>query len=149
MNPTIAQAKAVLGIRTNAEFARFLDLPRQSMTGRGDEDAMPDAWCWRAAKKRPGLFVPPTHEDEAAVAANPEGAAAITKRALLDRLALKTDTGLAVLLGVPRETVEQWADDTPVPPLPAVLALLEKEEPARAAQAEDPDADRIVTLEIA
>ncbi len=58
MNPTIAHAKQVLGISTNAEFARFLGLPRQSMTGREDGDELPDAWCWRAAKKRPDLFKP-------------------------------------------------------------------------------------------
>lgn len=58
MNPTIADAKTALGIETNAEFARFLGLPKQSLTGRADEDQMPDAWCWRAAKKRPDLFGP-------------------------------------------------------------------------------------------
>ncbi|WP_313217502.1 hypothetical protein [Stenotrophomonas sp.] len=58
MNPTLAQAKTALGIETNAEFARFLGLPRQSMTGRRDEDQLPDAWCWRAAQKRPDLFKP-------------------------------------------------------------------------------------------
>lgn len=58
MNPTIAHAKQVLGIETNAEFARFLGLPRQSMTGRKESDQLPDAWCWRAAQKRPDLFKP-------------------------------------------------------------------------------------------
>ncbi len=58
MNPTIAHAKKVLGISTHAEFARFLGLPRQSMTGRSEDDQLPDAWCWRAAQKRPDLFKP-------------------------------------------------------------------------------------------
>lgn len=65
MNPTIADAKAALGIETNTEFARFLGLPKQSLTGRADDDQMPDAWCWRAAKKRPDLFTP-APEGEAA-----------------------------------------------------------------------------------
>lgn len=58
MNPTLAQAKAALGVETNADFARFLGLPRQSMTGRKDEEQIPDGWCWKAAQKRPDLFAP-------------------------------------------------------------------------------------------
>ena len=58
MNPTLAQAKTALGIETNADFARFLGLPRQSMTGREEDKPIPDAWCWRAAQKRPELFAP-------------------------------------------------------------------------------------------
>ncbi|HDS1100494.1 TPA: hypothetical protein ACOEPF_000400 [Stenotrophomonas maltophilia] len=58
MNPTLASAKAALGIETNAEFARFLGLPRQSMTGRDEAKPIPDAWCWKAAQKRPDLFAP-------------------------------------------------------------------------------------------
>ena len=58
MNPTLTEAKAALGIETNAEFARFLGLPRQSMTGREDDKPIPDAWCWKAAQKRPDLFAP-------------------------------------------------------------------------------------------
>lgn len=65
MNPTIADAKTALGIETNAEFARFLGLPKQSLTGRADGDQMPDAWCWRAAKKRPDLFAPPAPKAKA------------------------------------------------------------------------------------
>lgn len=59
MNPTIAEAKRLLNLTKDAQLARFLELPRQSMTKRNDEDPMPDAWCWRAAKKRPDLFAPP------------------------------------------------------------------------------------------
>lgn len=59
MNPTIAEAKRLLSLTKDAQLARFLELPRQSMTKRRDEDPMPDAWCWRAAKKRPDLFAPP------------------------------------------------------------------------------------------
>ncbi|HDX0958599.1 hypothetical protein [Stenotrophomonas maltophilia] len=58
MNPTLAKAKTALGIETNAEFARFLGLPRQSLTGRDENKPIPDAWCWRAAQKRPDLFAP-------------------------------------------------------------------------------------------
>ena len=58
MNPTIAEAKNALGITKDAELARFLGLPRQSLTGRNEDEPMPDAWCWRAAKERPDLFSP-------------------------------------------------------------------------------------------
>ena len=58
MNPTIAEAKRLLSLTNNAQLARFLGLPRQSMTKRKDDDPMPDSWCWRAAKKRPDLFSP-------------------------------------------------------------------------------------------
>ena len=58
MNPTLTEAKSALGIETNAEFARFLGLPRQSMTGRDEAKPIPDAWCWKAAQKRPDLFAP-------------------------------------------------------------------------------------------
>ena len=58
MNPTIGDAKRLLGLSNDAQLARFLGLPRQSMTGRNNGDPMPDAWCWRAAKARPDLFGP-------------------------------------------------------------------------------------------
>ena len=58
MNPTIASVMASLNLKTKAEFARYLGLPKQSMTGRNGEDAVPDAWCWRLANKRPDLFGP-------------------------------------------------------------------------------------------
>lgn len=65
MNPTIADAKRLLDFKNSAQLARFLGLPRQSMTGRGDDDQMPDAWCWRAAKARPDLFAPPATPEAA------------------------------------------------------------------------------------
>ncbi|MBE5272136.1 hypothetical protein [Stenotrophomonas sp. B2] len=63
MNPTLTEAKSALGIETNAEFARFLGLPRQSMTGRDEGKPIPDAWCWKAAQKRPDLFAPVPKKD--------------------------------------------------------------------------------------
>ncbi|MHC6216788.1 YdaS family helix-turn-helix protein [Stenotrophomonas acidaminiphila] len=74
----------------------------------------------------------------------------ITKRALMQRLALTNDTGLAVLLQLPRETVEEWADDAIVPASPRLHALL-ADAPAAAVlqEPEDPDAARIVPVETA
>ncbi|WP_102945284.1 hypothetical protein [Stenotrophomonas sp. VV52] len=65
MNPTLTEAKSALGIETNAEFARFLGLPRQSMTGRDEGKPIPDAWCWKAAQKRPDLFAPVAKKEPA------------------------------------------------------------------------------------
>lgn len=74
----------------------------------------------------------------------------ITKRALMERLALTSDTSLAVLLQLPRETVEEWADDAIVPTSPRLHALLADAPPAAASQAPvDPDAARIVPVETA
>ncbi|WP_313214497.1 hypothetical protein [Stenotrophomonas acidaminiphila] len=74
----------------------------------------------------------------------------ITKRALMERLALTSDTSLAVLLQLPRETVEGWADDAIVPASPQLQALL-ADAPAAAVlqEPEDPDAARIVPVETA
>ncbi|WP_313256384.1 hypothetical protein [Stenotrophomonas acidaminiphila] len=74
----------------------------------------------------------------------------ITKRALMERLALTSDTSLAVLLQLPRETVEEWADDALVPASPRLHALL-ADAPAAAApqEPEDPDGGRIVPVEVA
>ncbi|WP_293755896.1 hypothetical protein [Stenotrophomonas sp.] len=74
----------------------------------------------------------------------------ITKRALMERLALTSDTSLAVLLQLPRETVEGWADDAIVPASPQLQALLADAPAAPAPQEpEDPDASRIVPVETA
>ena len=74
----------------------------------------------------------------------------ITKRALMERLALTSDTSLAVLLQLPRETVEGWADDAIVTVSPQLQALLADAPAAPALQEpEDPDAARIVPVETA
>jgi len=74
----------------------------------------------------------------------------ITKRALMERLALTSDTSLAVLLQLPRETVEGWAEDAIVPGSPQLQALLADAPAAPAPQEpEDPDASRIVPVETA
>ncbi|WP_207911808.1 hypothetical protein [Stenotrophomonas sp. ATCM1_4] len=76
--------------------------------------------------------------------------AAITKRALLARLALVNDTSLAALLQLPRAVVEGWADDSAVPDSPELRALLSQPAPVAAEQgSDDPDASRIVPVESA
>lgn len=67
MNPTMTEAMQRLGLSSKAELARFLEIPKQSMTGRDPDAELPDAWCWRLAKKRPDVFGPaPTADDSIA-----------------------------------------------------------------------------------
>lgn len=95
---------------------------------------------------RPDVFGLPPGTDRAAV---PEGPA-ITKRALMDRLAFASDTSLAVFLDLPREAVEGWADDHVVPMTAAVqLLLTPPADPQKRAAPADPDDDRIVPVEVA
>lgn len=75
----------------------------------------------------------------------------MSKRALRAKLGLSTDKQLAKVLQLPVEQVSAWADDDMVPALPQVLRLLghtEQQEPAKPAN-DDPDADRIATIEVA
>lgn len=74
----------------------------------------------------------------------------ITKRELINRLALGSDTGLAVLLQLPREVVEGWSDETAVPDSLRLRALLsESVVPLADVAPADPEADRIVPVETA
>lgn len=75
---------------------------------------------------------------------------AITKRELLTRLALVNDTSLAVLLQLPRETVEGWRDDALVPDSVELRALLSQQDSTPdVREAVDPDESRIVPVEVA
>ncbi|WLA02778.1 hypothetical protein [Xanthomonas translucens] len=64
-----------LGLSTRAEFARFLGLPRQSMTGRDEDAPLPDAWCWKGFQKRPDIFGPPPSAAEETAAPDKQEAA--------------------------------------------------------------------------
>ncbi|WP_440980515.1 transcriptional regulator [Stenotrophomonas muris] len=75
----------------------------------------------------------------------------MSKRALRAKLGLSSDLHLAKVLHLPVEQVSGWADEDMVPPLPQVMKLLghpEQQELAKPAN-EDPDADRIVSVEVA
>jgi DNA-binding transcriptional regulator YdaS (Cro superfamily) len=74
----------------------------------------------------------------------------MSKRALRARLGLSSDAHLAKLLKLPAAEVETWPEEQSVPALPQVLQLLGVQEvPAAQAAAQDPDADRIITVEAA
>lgn len=74
----------------------------------------------------------------------------MSKRALRGKLGLKTDAHLAKVLRLPTAEVEAWPEEQGVPALPQVLQLLGVEEqPAIAAAPNDPDADRVIQVQVA
>ena len=74
----------------------------------------------------------------------------MSKRALRQKFGFKTDAHLAKVLGLPLEQVEGWGETDTNPALPQVMKLLgHEEQPAQQRRPQDPDADRIVTLEVA
>jgi len=74
----------------------------------------------------------------------------MNKRALRQKFGFKTDAHLAKVLGLPLEQVEGWGETDIIPALPQVMKLLgHEEQPAQQRRPQDPDADRIVTLEVA
>lgn len=74
----------------------------------------------------------------------------VTKRALRSRLGLSTDAQLAKILKLPVEQVSSWPEEQGVPALPQVLQLLGvQEQPAAAAAPNDPDAERVIQVQVA
>lgn len=74
----------------------------------------------------------------------------MSKRALRSKFGFNTDAHLAKVLKLPVAEVEAWPEDQCVPALPQVVRLLGvQEQPAAEAAHQDPDADRIVTVEAA
>ena len=70
MNPTKAQIKTSLGFKFDTELAEFLGITKQAVSQQGEEVAIPDAWCWRAFRKRPEIFeMPPAANDDSVEAA--------------------------------------------------------------------------------
>jgi len=74
----------------------------------------------------------------------------MTKRALRARLGMSSDAHLAKVLKLPAADVAAWPEEQSVPGLPQVLQLLGVQEVQVAEAApQDPDADRIITVEAA
>lgn len=78
-----------------------------------------------------------------------QGAVSFTKRELRAKLGLSNETGLAVLLKLPRDRVEAWGEDAPLPALPTVLALVATQPTEEPKAPSDLDAERIVPVEVA
>lgn len=75
----------------------------------------------------------------------------MSKRALRARLGLSSDAHLAKVLQLPVEQVASWPEEQGVPALPQVLQLLghQHEQPAADAAPIDPDAERVIQVQVA
>lgn len=75
----------------------------------------------------------------------------MSKRALRARLGLRSDAHLAKVLKLPVEQVASWPEEQGVPALPQVLQLLGVHPQQRAAEAvpNDPDAERVIQVQVA
>jgi hypothetical protein len=75
----------------------------------------------------------------------------MSKRALRAKFGFKTDAPLAKLLKLPIEQVEAWPEERGVPALPQVMRVLgvEPEQPAAEAAQNDPDAERVIQVQVA
>jgi hypothetical protein len=74
----------------------------------------------------------------------------MSKRALRSRLGLTSDTHLAKVLQLPVEQVAAWPEEQGVPALPQVLQLLGVQaQPVADAAPNDPDAERVIQVQVA
>jgi|OM-RGC.v1.024300035 hypothetical protein len=75
----------------------------------------------------------------------------MSKRALRAKFGFKTDAHLAKVLQLPVEQVEAWPEEQGVPALPQVMKLLgvQAEQPAAEAAQIDPDAERVIQVQVA
>lgn len=75
----------------------------------------------------------------------------MSKRALRARLGLATDAHLAKVLQLPVEQVAAWPEEQGVPALPQVMRILgvEPEQPPGETAQNDPDAERVIQVQVA
>lgn len=98
---------------------------------------------------RPGAFVTDGQPTRQAIAARVDSR--MSKRALRARLGLTSDAHLAKVLKLPVDQVAAWPEEQGVPALPQVLQLLgvQQEHPTALAAPNDPDADRVIQVQVA
>lgn len=60
MEITKAEAKAGLGVETDAALARFLNISRQALSRYGDDDPLAGGLQWQLRARRPDKFPAPT-----------------------------------------------------------------------------------------
>ena len=75
----------------------------------------------------------------------------MSKRALRARLGLGNDAHLAKVLGVPAGQVASWPEEDALPALPQIAELLGHQQaaPITRCEPEDPDAERIISVDAA
>jgi hypothetical protein len=99
--------------------------------------------------KEPLIFGPCVKTDHQAMRALIDSR--LSKRALRAKFGFKTDAHLAKVLQLPAADVEAWPEEQGVPALPQVLQLLghQPDQPAAAAAPDDPDAERVIQVQVA
>ncbi|WP_262071923.1 hypothetical protein [Stenotrophomonas sp. Marseille-Q5258] len=75
----------------------------------------------------------------------------MSKRALRAKFGFKTDAHLAKVLQLPVEQVAAWPEEQGVPALPQVMRILgvEPEQPPGETAQTDPDAERVIQVQVA
>jgi hypothetical protein len=97
---------------------------------------------------RPDVFGPEGSSDRSVIGRLVDSR--MSKRALRARLGLSSDVHLAKVLKLPVEQVAAWHEEQGVPPLPQVLQLLGvQEQPVADAAPNDPDAERVIQVQVA
>lgn len=97
---------------------------------------------------RPEVFGPEGSSDRPAI--GPLVDSRMSKRALRARLGLSSDAHLAKVLKLPADQVAAWPEEQGIPPLPQVLQLLGVQEQPTAEEApNDPDAERVIQVQVA
>lgn len=122
----------------------------ESATGVSRYDLRPDVFGMGAEEgSGGGQGAPPASETRTAIAAQVD--IRMSKRALRARLGLSSDKQLAKVLQLPVEEIESWEEERALPAVPEVLRLLglQPEAPTAEHAPEDPDAGRLVSVEVA
>lgn len=94
-----------------------------------------------------GASLPPTQREAIGTLVDSR----MSKRALRSRLGLASDAHLAKVLKLPVDQVAAWPEEQGVPALPQVLQLLghQPEQPTADAAQNDPDAERVIQVQVA
>lgn len=149
--------KAVIAAGSQLALAGLLGIKAPSVSGWYERKRVPAERCIAIElatgvsrhELRPDVFGPaPTASGRQAIGTLVD--TRMSKRALRARLGMSSDAHLAKVLKLPAAEVEAWPEEQSVPALPQVLQLLGVQEvPAAQAASQDPDADRIITVEAA
>lgn len=153
--------RAVQSAGSQQALAQRLGIKPPSVSGWYDRRRVPAERCIAIElatgvsrhQLRPDVFGPdpacPTSETTEQLRAQID--CRMSKRALRARLGLTSDAHLAKVLQLPVEQVAAWPEEQGVPAFPQVLQLLgiQQEQPAALAAPNDPDADRVIQVQVA
>jgi DNA-binding transcriptional regulator YdaS (Cro superfamily) len=154
--------KAVEAAGSQLALAQLLGIKPPSISGWYDRRRVPAERCIAIEivtgvsrhELRPDVFGEPS--TPARTSTNPEQLHALvdsrmSKRALRSKFGFKTDAHLAKVLKLPVDEVEAWPEEQGVPALLQVLQLLgvQPEQPAAQMAPNDPDAERVIQVQVA